>query len=233
MTIQLYELCGRDPDILFSPNVWRVKMALAHKQLEYKTVPWHFTDKKAIAFSGQGKVPVLTDGDRTVIDSWDIALYLEDRYPDRPSLFGGAAGRAGVTFVRHWADSALYTTAAPLAVLGVWKLLDETDQAYFRETREARFGKKLEDICGDPALRIEALRKAAAPLRTMLADQPYIGGETPLFSDHLAFAPLQWLRCVTMHTLFEADDPVDAWLQRLLKAYGGIAGSAGTIRDAA
>ena len=34
-------------------------------------------------------VPVLRDGDRVVRDSFDIALYLDEAYPDRPSLFGG------------------------------------------------------------------------------------------------------------------------------------------------
>ncbi len=230
MAISHYELCGTDPEILFSPNVWRTKMALAHKNLDFETIPWRFTEKDKIAFSGQGKVPVIKDNDTTVIDSWDIAIYLENAYPDRPSLFGGDAGLAGVTFIRHWVDTVIFPACAPLAVFGVWKLLDEKDQAYFRETREARFGKPLEDICGDPAERIEALRKAFTPVRSMLSQQSYLGGDAPLFSDHMAFAPLQWLRCVTTHTLFEDSDLVQAWLERMLKAYGGLAGDAKTIR---
>jgi glutathione S-transferase len=38
-------------------------------------------------------VPVLVDGDRWIADSWTIANYLEDTFPDSPSLFGGASGR--------------------------------------------------------------------------------------------------------------------------------------------
>ena len=58
------------------------KMALAHKKLAVETIPWRFTDKAAIAFSGQERVPVLIDGERWVNDSWAIADYLETTYPD-------------------------------------------------------------------------------------------------------------------------------------------------------
>ena len=34
-------------------------------------------------------VPILRDGDQLISDSFKIALYLEDAYPDHPSLFGG------------------------------------------------------------------------------------------------------------------------------------------------
>ena len=63
-----------------------------HKGLPFDTIPWRFTDKDAIAFSGQGRVPVLVDGDEVVSDSWTIATYLEDAYADRPSLFRGDGG---------------------------------------------------------------------------------------------------------------------------------------------
>ena len=96
-TRKLYDLAGADPDRRFSPYCWRSKLALAHKGLAVETIPWRFTEKDAIAFSGQCRVPVLVDGETTVFDSWSIATYLEDTYPDRPSLFGGAGGRACVT----------------------------------------------------------------------------------------------------------------------------------------
>ena len=56
-------------------------MALAHKGLAVETVPWRFTEKAVLAFSGQGRVPVIRDGDAVVSDSWSIAEYLEATYP--------------------------------------------------------------------------------------------------------------------------------------------------------
>jgi glutathione S-transferase len=87
MGMQLYHLAGADLERRFSPYCWRIKLALMHKGLPFDTIPWRFTEKKAIAFSGQGRVPVLIDGDQVVFDSWTIANYLEDRHPDRPCCF--------------------------------------------------------------------------------------------------------------------------------------------------
>jgi glutathione S-transferase len=232
MTIELFELCGTDPDIRFSPHVWPTRMALAHKGLSYKGVPWRFTEKDAIAFSGQGQVPVIRDGDRTVTDSWAIALYLEDTYPDAPSLFGGPGGRASAALIRQWALRSVFAGCAPLAILPVWSLLDDTDKAYFRETREKRFGKALEDVQGDKDARVQALRAALDPLRATLGDQPFIGGDAPLYHDYMVFGPLQWLRCVTGMAPFEADDPVRDWMERLLDAHGGMARAAKTVEAA-
>src|SRR5487761_1101929 len=107
--LKLYDLAGAESDRRFSPYCWRVKMALAHKRLEVETIPWRFTDKAAIAPAGtQGRVPVLVDGERWINESWVIAEYLEDRYPDRPSLFGGTAGRALSRFYQSWTDAVLH-----------------------------------------------------------------------------------------------------------------------------
>ena len=229
MTIDLYELRGKDPDLRFSPSVWPTRMALVHKGLTFNAIPWRFTEKEAIAFSGQKLVPVIKDNGKSVHDSWAIANYLEETYPDRPSLFGGPAGKAGIVFFRRYV-STVYGAAAPMAVLPVWSRLDETDQTYFRETREARLGKKLEDVCGDPAARLETFRTTLGPVRAMLDDQPFVGGDAPLYSDHMLFGVVQWLRCVTELTLFDADDALHGWVERMLDAYDGHARKAKTCR---
>ena len=83
--IRMYDLAGADPARRFSPYCWRIRMALAHKQLSVETIPWRFSDKPAIAHSGQDRVPVIEDGDRVIADSWAIANYLR-RYLSRPAL---------------------------------------------------------------------------------------------------------------------------------------------------
>jgi glutathione S-transferase len=75
MGLQLYDLAGAEPKRRFSPYCWRIKLSLMHMGLAFDTIPWRFTDKDAIAFSGQGRVPVLIDGDQIVFDSWTIANY--------------------------------------------------------------------------------------------------------------------------------------------------------------
>ncbi|MDE2478632.1 MAG: glutathione S-transferase N-terminal domain-containing protein, partial [Betaproteobacteria bacterium] len=58
-SLRLFDLAGADEQRRFSPYCWRTRMALAHKGLPVHTIAWRFTDKQAIAASGQGKVPVL------------------------------------------------------------------------------------------------------------------------------------------------------------------------------
>jgi len=101
MSITLYDLAGADEHRRFSPYCWRTKMALAHKGLGFTTVPWRYADKAVIAAFGSDRVPVIVDNGRPVKDSWTIANYLEDTYPDQPSLFGGNGGRAAARFVRR------------------------------------------------------------------------------------------------------------------------------------
>jgi len=90
--MKLYDLAGAEDDLRFSPNCWRIKMALEHKGLVAETVPWRFVEKDAIAFSGQKAVPVLVDGNKTVSDSWAIVRYLESTYSNRPEMFCGPGG---------------------------------------------------------------------------------------------------------------------------------------------
>src|ERR1700736_1397105 len=85
----LYELAGADPALRFSPYCWRARLALAHKGLPVRTVPWRYHERSALAFSGQARVPVLAGGERGVPDPGAIAASLEAEPPARPPLFGG------------------------------------------------------------------------------------------------------------------------------------------------
>jgi glutathione S-transferase len=222
----LYDLAGDDPARRFSPYCWRTRMALAHKSLPVRTVPWRFTDKEVIAFTGQGRVPVLVDGETAVHDSWTIALYLEDRYPDRPSLFHGAAALAVTRFVNSWADRVLLPLVATLILTDIHDHLHEKDRAYFRASREKAFGKSLEAVTADRDSRVIQFRQAMEPLRTTLRAQPYIAGDAPAYADYIPFGILQWARAISPFQLLETTDPVAAWRDRLLDAFDGLARSA-------
>ena len=226
MTLQLYDLAGAEPERRFSPYCWRTKLALMHKGLPFETIPWRFSDKNVIAFSGQGRVPVLLDGDHAVFDSWAIAMYLEDAYADRPSLFGGAGGRAVTSFVNAWADTILVGGILRLVVTDIFAHLDTRDRAYFRETREKRLGATLEAVSANRDTDVLAFRKTLEPIRTLLTAQPYFGGETPAYADYAVFGCFQWARCISSFPLLLKDDTVWAWRDRLLSAFDGFAGKA-------
>src|SRR5438552_16759715 len=108
MTITMYDLAGAEAERRVSPVCWRTTLALAHKGLEVETVPWRFTEKNKLPQPNAGRVPVIVDGGEVVYDSTSIADYLETRYPQRPSLFGGEAGRALTRFVQNWTGTVLH-----------------------------------------------------------------------------------------------------------------------------
>jgi len=224
MTLRLYDLAGADPSRRFSPYCWRIRMALAHKELPVETIPWHFTEKDAIAASGQSRVPVLVDGERWISDSWTIANYLEDTYPDRPSLFGGEAGRGLSFFYSNVADT-LVGSIFPLIVLDIYDHIDEKDRGYFRASREERVGTTLEQLVMDRDTRVAAVRQNFAALRMTLKAQPFLGGERPLYADYAIFGPFQWARCISAFALLAADDPIRSWRERMLNLFGGLARS--------
>lgn len=222
MPLKLYELVGTDASRPFSPFCWRTRMALAHKGLSAETIPWRFTEKGVIAPHGAEKVPVLLDGDSAVVDSWTIANYLEDKYPDSPSLFGGEGGRAMARMLNWWGDGVI-GGMFPLVIADIPLNLRPEDAAYFRKSREARFGKKLEEIMASRDKAVEGFRKSLDPLRLTLRTQPYIGGVAPNYADHIVFGAFQWARVVSPFKLLMEDDPVYAWRERLLDAFDGMA----------
>jgi glutathione S-transferase len=229
MVIAMHDLAGADPALRFSPYCWRIRMALAHKGLAVETIPWRFTEKAALAFSGQGRVPVIRDGDTVVSDSWAIAEYLEDAYPDRPSLFGGPTGRAHARFINGWADGVMLGGIARLIVRDLLDVVDPKDRTYFRESREARFGMSLEAVQEGRETRVADFRASLLPVRLVLSKQAFLGGDTPSYADHIIFGSLQWPRCVSRFELLAADDPIAAWRERMLDLFGGLGRNAQRI----
>jgi glutathione S-transferase len=223
MALKLFELVGTDEARPFSPFCWRTRMALAHKGLGAESIPWCFTEKQAIAPHHSEKVPVLIDGETSVADSWAIANYLEDHYPERPSLFGGEGGRAVGRMINWWGDVTVVGGLFPLIVADIPSHLKPVDAAYFRSSREARFGKPLEQVVAARDTSVEGFRRALDPLRLTLRTQPYLGGEAPNYADYIVFGAFQWARVVSPFKLLAENDPVYAWREKLLDAFDGMA----------
>lgn len=221
MTIILHDLVGRN-DCRFSPYCWRARMALTHKGLDFDARPVPFTGIKNLPGGDQRTVPVLDDNGALVRDSFAIAEYLEDAYSDRPSLFAGAGGRASARFVDWYANSQVLPALARLIVKDIHDRLLPEDRAYFRESREKRFGTSLEQVQEGRENRREDLAKALMPLRLTLRNQPFIGGEAPLYHDYIVFATLQWARISSPFRTLDDDDPVRDWFERCLDLHDGV-----------
>jgi len=214
--ITLYELVGAEGRS-FSPNVWRSRMALAHKNLPCETVPVRFSEIASILDGKQKTVPVINDSGKIVADSWAIA-----NYPRLPSLFGGGAGRDLTLFVQSWTADSLHRGVIDLVLLDIYSQLHESDKPYFRSTRERRFGRPLEDVQAGRETRVAAFRAGLQPLRSALAAQPWLGGASPLYADYLVFSAFQWARMVSRFALIAEDDPIAPWFERCLDLFSGL-----------
>ena len=221
MTRSLYTLCGANPARRFSPHSWKVVMALSHKQLDFVERPTPFTEIRWIEDGFSPTVPVLDDGGRLVRDSFDIALYLEEAYPDRPTLFGGDGGTALSRMVEGYVQTILQAALMKIIVKDIHDCLAPADQVYFRTTREQRLGRTLEEVEADHASELAAFQPRLEPVRHMLKFQRFLGGEGPLFADYILFGALQWARVVSPKRLLAADDPVFDWFKRCLDLHEG------------
>lgn len=221
MARQLYELCGTDPARVFSPYCWRSRLALAHKGLDFESVPWRFTETERLAFAGHKTVPVLVDGERAIGDSWAIAEHLDAAYPDAPSLMHGHA--EPYRFLAAWTDAVLHAGLVRLIVSDIPPWLGEMERPYFIASREKRFGMPLAEVTKDREARLPAFRESLLPLRLALRGRAFLGGAAPDYADHIVMGGFLWARSVSPLVLLAPDDAVQAWRERMLDQYGGMA----------
>ncbi|TJW83556.1 MAG: glutathione S-transferase family protein [Mesorhizobium sp.] len=213
MTILFYDLVGHDAHRPFSPHCWKTKMALAHKGLDATKVPTRFLEVPEVEGGVSKTVPVIRDGDRVVGDSFAIALYLEETYPERPTLFSGEGGKAMARFIERWSQLTIHPYVATVALTDLNGMQDEANAAYFRRSREERYGKRLEDVVANRDAGLAGFRASL---------EPFIGGASPLFADYIVFGALQWGRIASPYRLLEPDDSVAQWFERCLGLHDGI-----------
>jgi glutathione S-transferase len=233
MPITLYDLAAANPAIRFSPYVWRTRFCLLHKGLAFDAIPWRFTDKDALAPTEQGRVPVIVDNDRGgrwVADSWQIARYLDDTYPERPAIMATAAERAQGRLTAVWAETAVHAAGFPLILGNLFAHLDPKDQPYFRQSREERFGQTLEQLTVAPAAGIAALRKSLAPAEAALAEAAFLSGERPGFADFALAGSLLWIWITAPVAPLDATSGVGRWFETMLDLFDGHARKAPLMR---
>jgi glutathione S-transferase len=224
MTLTLYELGGLE-DRRYSLFAWRSRMALADRGYAVEYKPVRVSDKAAIAFSKQDKVPILVDGDAVINDSWRIAQHLEAR-DGTDSLFGGETAQALTRFVNSWVDRTIVPRLVSLLMIDVLGIVDEADGKHLRAQIEKAFGKTLEELSSSRDKDIVAFRRLLDPARATLRAQPFLSGLKPSYADYILFSPFQWARMVSPFPVLEADDALAAWRERMLDLHGGLARAA-------
>jgi len=144
----------------WSPNTWKARFSLNVKNIPYKTEWVEYPDIAAVSKKAGAKptgtkddgspqytLPMIYDPttNTAVTDSWDIAVYLDKTYPKTTTLFPSGSNALIAAFL----DAFGTAVEGPLffaIILPSWKCLNEPSAAYFRRTREAKFGKTLEEF---------------------------------------------------------------------------------------
>lgn len=219
MTLIMYQRIGYQ-DRRPSPFSWRIDYALAHKgvPVEFRTV--RFADVATIrALSGQDKVPIVVDGDEVIHDSWNIATYLETRFPEQPSLFGGTVGRALTRQINFWADSSLAVAIRHLIAADFIYCLAPEDRAYYRRSREAQFGCTLEEYCADREWWLGEFAATVAPLEQTLSEQAWFAGAEPAYADYVLFSVFQYARLGSPHEILRPDTALRRWRDALIARF--------------
>lgn len=214
----LYELCGAEPDRLFSAYSWRARLTLGYKGLDFESRPTPFTQIPRALESIHKTVPVLVDGETTVTESFDICRYLETTYVETPSVFGGDGGMENAALIDNLIVTGLYPTISRMIILDIHNQLAPEDADYFRQSREKRFGMSLEDVQRGRDKERQTFTTFLKPYRRRLVDAPFLGGERLLFADIALAASFCWAKATSPYDTLDGDDVLQNWFDRVLAA---------------
>lgn len=220
-TITLYDLQVASGATI-SPFVWATKYAVAHKGFEMEIVPGGFTGILERTGGKTERLPAIVDDGEWVLDSWLIAEYLDEKYPDRPTLIGDPSVKVCAQFIEGW----LWQKAVgPWMRCYVKSYRDrslEVDHEYVTESRARMMGGKLEEIVIGREDRLPQISADLEPLRGTLRDNEWFGGDSPNYVDFRLLACFLWLASVADTPALANDDPLRDWIDRGFDLYGGL-----------
>jgi glutathione S-transferase len=221
MSLVVYERVGHE-GCRPSPFSWRVRYALAHKKLDAEFRLTRFADVETIRnLSGQKFVPILLDGETVVYDSWNIATYLEDRFPDHPSLFGGLAGRGVTRLVNHWADTTLHFPLRLLLFPDFIQCICPEDRDYFVRSREQEYGMTVEQVRREGATWRREFEVACRPLEQLLGQQEFVGGNAAGYADYIVFSHFLRANLCGRRDVVSPNSAIALWQSRMISLFCG------------
>ncbi|KAK4514546.1 uncharacterized protein ATC70_002144 [Mucor velutinosus] len=187
----------KKPGLVWSPNTCKTRYALNLKNIPYETKWVNFDDIKTVipAITQSDKrpaVPIIVHNGKSVVDSWHIAHYLEEQFPNKPSLFHGNV--ATHKFFQTYSEKHINTPIFRLVLLDIHQSVgDQALQDWFRQDRESWMkGNTLEQFAGDANENITKIKTGIAIISAHLKEFPFVTGEQPGWADvallsHLTF----------------------------------------------
>ena len=221
-TITLYDL-QLASGCTISPFVWATKYALAHKGFEIDIVPGGFTGIMERTGGKSERLPAIVDDGKWVLDSWLIAEYLDETYPERPTLIGDESVKPLTQFIDGWLWRTAISPWFSCYIQDYRDLSLPQDHEYVTTTRENMLGgRKLEEVQAGREDRLPLVPPTLEPLRQILKEHPWLGGSKPNYADYRALAVFLWTASVARTPPLTEDDPLRDWLDRGFDLYGGL-----------
>jgi glutathione S-transferase len=176
----------------------KVRLILDYKGLEYKKVEVTpgLGQLELFQLTGQRQVPVLNDHGTFIADSTAIAEYLEQAYPDKPILPANPQQRGQCLILEEWADEQFGINARK-AMIGALNQ-DQSFRAAFLPATTPDIVKTVVNAIPSDFLMIlgdgvglggvvktaeSRLKRSLTAICSILAEQPYLVGQTPTLAD--------------------------------------------------
>jgi glutathione S-transferase len=209
----------------YSPFCMKVRAILDHKGIEYRSVN-PLAARGRLKRTGTGKVPAVEIDGAFVTDSTDIALALDDRFPEPPLLPSQPHERGLCHAIEDWADESLY-------FLGLYYRWFEVEG---RKPVAAVFGKSLKgrlayryylrlilrQLKGQGTLRKPPehvgrdLERNLQAVEGLLTPGPFVLGDQPYLCDFALWGQLNYLnRTPVGAAAIEKRPGIRAFLKRL------------------
>ncbi|KXN74745.1 hypothetical protein CONCODRAFT_82691 [Conidiobolus coronatus NRRL 28638] len=201
--IKLYELVTKENGYSASPYVILAELFLKHKGLEYEKISLRPSQVgptiREITNGKWNLVPtvVFPNGD-IVFDSPEVGKYLDEKYPENPLDPNNAELDA---LIEAYANTNL--AGFRMAINDLYELFEGEDKAYFKESREQRYGIKFSQIPGDRDVNLNNFYKGTQPIDKVLANSKFLDGESPKIHDYAIAARIQCFRTASPKTYKE------------------------------
>jgi glutathione S-transferase len=177
----------------------KVRLILDYKGLDYRKIEVTpgLGQIDLFRLTGQKQVPVLKDGSRYIVDSTEIAKYLDLEYPDRPLIPQDPKSRGLCLLMEEWADTSIGVKAKTALFSAISQDQDFRKSLLPNSTPDI-FKSLVAGVPGDVLTMLgfgvgyspDVIKAAMTDLKQdlesltlLLADSPYLTGDEPSLAD--------------------------------------------------